>query len=240
MPEYTISPDRYAAIDLKKGAHGSPDEGMCLMEATAFLAGEQHSDRPRCVSPVLGEFGRGLNDCLPDGRRQQLTALIPSLPGTAQDGMDEARSCMALDWLIRTWLPTWLDLSPACREGAARVRDLGRVVDLVSAQRAGIVVREAADAAWDAAGAAAGAAAWTAAGAATRAAAWAAAGAAARAAAWTAARAATGAAAWDAAGAAARAATGAATGAALAPTVDTLQLSAIDLYAEMIKAPWTA
>ena len=209
MSEFTVNPDRMAAITLKQGAHNGPDDGMCLMEAVSFLTGEEFSDNPKCVSPVLGTFGRRLNDVLPNDRRQTLLALIPSLPGTAGDGFDEARSYMALDWLIRTYLPTWLELSPACREDAARVRELGRIVDMVSAERAGPVVRQAqstAAAAGDAARAAAGDAAWDAA--------WAAA--------WDAARAA----AWDAAGD------------ALQPTVDELQFSAIDLYAEMIKAPW--
>jgi hypothetical protein len=219
------------------------------MELTALFAGEKFSDNPQCVSPVLGVFGRNLNDVLPDALRQELKTLIPSLPGTAGDGMDERRGYMALDWLIRTWLPAWLDLVPATREDARQLRDLGRIVDLVAAERAGPVVRQsqknaaaARDAAWaaawaaagDAAGAAARAAAGDAAGAAARAAAGDAAGdaagAAARDAAWAAAGDAAGDAAWAAAWAAARA--------ALAPTVEELQRSAIDLYRDMIKAPW--
>jgi hypothetical protein len=237
MTDYLIDPDRMAAITLEKGAHRRRVDGMCLMEAVAFLTSEQHTDRPVCVSPVLGEFGRGLNDVLPDDRRQALLAFIPSLPGTAGDGFDEARSYMALDWLIRTWLPAWLDLSPACREDAARVRELGSIVDLVSAERAVPVVHKAGetaaaarDAARDAAWAAARDAAWAAA----RDAAWAAARDAARDAAWDAARDA----ARDAAGDAAWAAARDAAGDVLQPTVDELQFSVIDLYAEMIKSPW--
>ena len=241
MSDLIIDPARLPEITLTAGSHRTRDEGLCLMEAVAFLAGEKHTDQPKCVSPVLAAMWRGLNDCLPTPRRQELLALIPSLPGTADDGHDEARSYMALDWLIRTWLPTWLDLVPACREDAARVRDLGRIVDQVSAERAGPVVREAGKtsaAAWAAAGAAAGAVAW--------AVAWAAAGAAAGAVAWAAARDAAGAAARGAAGAAARDAAGDAAGAAagaaardvLAPTVEALQESAVTLYAEMITAPW--
>ena len=173
----TIDAAKLTGITLAKGGHETPDEGLCLLEAVAFLAGERHSDHPVCTSRVLGEMGRGLNDVLPDELRQQLVPLIPGLPGTADDGHDEARSYLALDWLIRTWLPAWLDLSPACWEDAAAVRELGRIVDLASAERAGPVVRQAgqtAAAAGDAAGAA-GAAAGDAAGAAgavARAAAW--------------------------------------------------------------------
>ena len=240
MTELTIDPERFAAIDLKKGAHGSPDQGMCLMEAVAFLAREQHSDHPKCVSPILGTFGRNLNDVLPDDLRQELKALIPSLPGTANDGMDETRGYMALDWLIRTWLPAWLDLVPSCREDATRLRELGRIVDMVAAERAGPVVRQAQKKS-AAAGDAARAAAWDAARAAAGDAAWAAAGDAAGDAAGAAAWAAAGDAAWAAAGDAARAAAGAAARAAaravLQPTVTDLQRSAIELYRDMIKSP---
>ena len=230
--------DAYYLTPLVKGAHNNPDDGLCLLELTAMFAREQHSDHPKCVSPVLGAFGRNLNDVLPDDLRQELKGLIPSLPGTANDGMDERRGYMALDWLIRTWLPTWLDLVPACREDARKIRELGRIVDLVSAERAGPVVRAgkvnaaaAGDVAWAAARAAAWAAAGDAAWDAARDAARAAARDAARAAAWDAARAAAWAAAWAAAGAAARDAARD----ALKPTVTRLQESAIELYAEMIK-----
>ena len=179
MSEITIDPERYTNIILQKGAHSSFDQGACLMEAAAFLANEQFSDHPKCVSPVLGTFGRNLNDVLPDDLRQHLIPLIPSLLGTADDGADETRSYMALDWLIRTWLPTWLDLVPATREDARNLRELGRIVDLVAAERAGPVVRRS-----------------------------------------------------QVNAAAARAAAGD----VLAPTVTTLQMSAIELYAEMVKA----
>ena len=172
-----IDKTKMAGLTLKKGGHRSPDAGLCLMEAVAYVCGIDHTDHPACVAPVLGEMGRSLNDVLPDDLRQQLVPLVPDLPGTAGDGHDEERSYTALDWLIRTWLPTWLELSPTCREVAAKVRELGRIVDLASAERAGPVVRNAQETA-----VAAGAAAWDAARDAARAAA--------RGAAWDAARAA--------------------------------------------------
>jgi hypothetical protein len=143
---------------LDQGAHDSRDDGVCLLEAVAWWVDQDHSDSPPCVSPVLRTFGTKLNDVLPDGRRQQLKPLIPLLPGTAGDGLDETRSYMALDWLIRTWTPAWLDLAGLAAEATA-LRDLRRIVDLVAAQQAGPVVRnaqEAGAAAWAAARAAAG------------------------------------------------------------------------------------
>ena len=99
------------AITLDKGAHDGPDDGMCLLEAVSFVRGETFTDHPKCVSPVLAEFGRNLNDVLPDDTRQQLVPFIPLLPGTAGDGLDETRGYLALDWLIRVYTPTWLELA---------------------------------------------------------------------------------------------------------------------------------
>jgi hypothetical protein len=207
MPDFDLD-----TLTLAKGGHQTRDQGVCLMEAAAWLAGQPHTDHPPCVSPVLGMFGRNLNDVLLDDTRQLLKPYIRPMLGTAGDGNDEARSYLALDWLIRTYLPAWLDLAGLAEAGA--VRGLASVTDLEAARAAGPVVRAAAvkaaaagaaawDAARDAAWAAARDAAWDAARDAARdaagAAAWAAAGDAAWAAAGDAAWAAAGAAAWDAA-----------------------------------------
>ncbi len=72
-------------ITLAKGAHSNPEEGMCLLEAASFVAGEAFSDTPQCVSPVLGSFGRSLNDVLPTAKRQELVPLIPRIIGTRGD-----------------------------------------------------------------------------------------------------------------------------------------------------------
>ena len=204
----TTSPEPASAgpaVWLAKGTHTSPDEGMCLLELVAYEQGLPHSDRPACVSPVLAGMGRDLNDLLPDEPRQRLLPIRHLLPGTAGDGHDEARSYLALDWLIRHWLPAWLDLTPQLRPHAEALRALPPVCNTASARQARGLV--------DAARAAAGAAAWDAA--------------------WDAARAAAEAAAEAAAWPAARAAH--ASGVDLQPTIDELQLSAIELYARMAR-----
>ena len=198
-----------STITLTSGGHRSIDSGACLLEAASYLAGEPWSDHPTCVSPVLGAYGRSLNDVLPDDLRQTLKPYIPRLLNTAGDGQDERRSYMALDWLVRVYTPTWMRLVPALCDQAALLESAHEVVDLNTAAEIGVIVREAASqsaAAWDAAWDAARAAAGDAAGAAARAAAW------------------------DAARAAARDAAGA----ALAPTVLTLQQSAIALMDRLI------
>lgn len=169
-------------ITLAKGGHINPEAGLCLLEAVAYVAGEPHGDHPTCTSPVLGRFGRNLNDVLPDDKRQKLRDHIPAMIGTAGDGLDEARSYIALDWLIRVYLPTFLALHEKTREHATAAQSLAPIVDMATAKAAGRVVGAAS--------------------------------AAARAAAWDAARAA----AWD----------------FLAPTVSTLQDSAIELMPRII------
>lgn len=244
-----VMPDRLAllpSIHLAKGAHeatGAEIPDACVMEIASWLAGEPWSDQTTCVSTILGGFARSLNDALPDDTRQQLAPLAPRLIGTAGDGLDETRGYMALDWLIRTYAPAWLDLANLSEEAAA-LRSLRRIVDLAAAKAAGSVVRvgqakAAADwaADWDAARAADWDAARDAARGAARDAAgyaaWAAAGYAARAAAGDAA----GNAAAKAAGYAARAA-GNAAGDTLKPTITQLQQSAIDLFDRMIDGRW--
>jgi len=224
-------------LTLAFGGHEDRSNGLCLLEAVAWFAGEPHTDHPACVSPVLGAFGRSLNDILPDEKRQQLRPYITLLPGTAGDDLDQVRGYLALDWLIRIWTPAWLDLAGLSEEARA-LRDLRQIADRAaarSARPAVLAARDKAAAAGDDAGDAAGAAAWAAAGAA--------AGAAARDDAWDDAWDAARAAAWDAAWAAARAAAGAAAFAAafaaardaLAPTVNQLQDSAITLFGTMIR-----
>ena len=183
-----------STITLTSGKHNNRDDGLCIMEAVAWWAEETHTDHPACVSPILGTFGRNFNDVLPDSKRQELKPLIPLLAGTAGDGMDTARSYLALDWLIRTYTPAWLDLAGLSEE-AETLRDFRRIVNNAAAKEAVPVVQRArnkANAAWNAARDAAWNAAWDAV--------WNAAGDAARDAVRNAARAAV----WSAAGAAAR------------------------------------
>lgn len=151
-----------ATIRLTYGAHNTPSEGLSLLEAVAYMAGEPHSDHPACVSPVLGAFGRRLNDALGDDKRQQLTTLIERLPGTAGDGLDETRGYMALDWMIRVYTQTWLEAA-GLTDAGVYLRELPPVVDVQSARVAGEKVRRAREEA-RAAGDAAGVAAWDAAG----------------------------------------------------------------------------
>jgi hypothetical protein len=93
------------------GTHATPEDGRCAMEWVSFLAGKPHGDDPACVSPVLRAYCTTLNDSLDDGPRQLLRPYLTRTIGTACDGLDEERSWMAMDWLIRTYAPTWLGVA---------------------------------------------------------------------------------------------------------------------------------
>jgi len=216
-----------ANIVLKQGSHRARKDGMCAMEAAAYVAGEKHSDHPACVCPVIGAFMRSRNDNLPDdeSRTRLLLPLIPKIIGTrATPEVERARAYMALDWLARECAPAWLDAA-GLSEHAAALRALAPIMDKESAKAS----QETLDAARAAAWAAACDAAWDAAGYAAWDAAWAAASAAAVDAAVDAA--------WNAACDAAWNATRNATRAAAtrdpAPTAELLQASAVHLVERM-------
>jgi hypothetical protein len=232
--------EEVASRGLKRGAHSDPVEGMCAMEAAAYVAGEPWSDNPQCVSPVIAAFLRNWNDSLPSADRDRLIPpdLIALTIGTrGSDALEHRRSLMAADWLVRTHTVAWLRLAnlDAQADALAALPEITRMEQVPSIRGPLEAARRDADAARAAARAAAGDAArdaaWDAARDAAWDAAWDAAGDAARAAAWDAARAA----AWDAAGDAA----GDAARAAVKLTTVSLQASAGDLIRRMCKLTGT-
>lgn len=93
---------------LAYGTHADPNDGRCAMEWVSHLAGEPHSDHPRCVSPVLRALFIALNDGLEHASRQRLRPYLARTIGTSDDGLDDARSWLAMDWLIRVYAPAWI------------------------------------------------------------------------------------------------------------------------------------
>ena len=204
-------------LELEHGSHKTRDDGLCIMEAVAWLAEEQHSDQPKCASPVIRNFAMGLNDAWNDEQRQKLIPYAKLIVNTA-NGLDDQRALMAFDWLVRAYLPAWLHLAGLTERADQLANepvfsDWSMLGELTTAQLS--PARKEADAA----GAAAGDAAWDVAEAAAQAAAWDVAEDAARAAAGAAAEDA----AWDVAGA------------VLQPTVTQLQNSALDLLDRMCR-----
>src|SRR6185312_7529546 len=113
----TSSAPNLALLDklgpLKSGAHKGPDDGACIMEAVAYVAGEKWSDAPKCACPVISAFLRAWNDALPDDERDTLLRpLIPQLINTkGSKALERRRALMAADWLVRVHTPAWLRLA---------------------------------------------------------------------------------------------------------------------------------
>jgi hypothetical protein len=63
---------------LAHGSHADPKQGACVMEMVAFLAGEPHTDQPKCVMPVLRNLGINVNDFVSDDNRNRIALLIPA------------------------------------------------------------------------------------------------------------------------------------------------------------------
>jgi len=174
---------------LAYGTHATPEEGRCAMEWVSLLAGEPHGDEPTCVSPVVRAFCISLNDSLDDEPRQLLRPYLTRTIGTADDGLDEKRAWMAMDWMIRDYAPAWISAAglPGLSETLEQLDPIMSPADLPQALRALSSARRQTRDAWTAGMGPARLASWapwTAGRAAAREAAWRSAGAAA----WAAAR----------------------------------------------------
>lgn len=106
--------DKLEEISLTRGSH-SPDSQFCVMEAVAFVAGEDWSDHPKCACPVISAFLRSWNDTLPTDadRDRLLKPLILKLIGTRNKKLKEKRALMVADWFVRVHTPALLQLSGA-------------------------------------------------------------------------------------------------------------------------------
>lgn len=127
-----------STLTLKHGAHSSREEGMCAMEAVAWLANEPHSDSPACTCPVLASVVRKWNDSLPDADRTRLLRpLLPKLIGTRAQSDDVLlrRMYIAVDWQIRTYAPAFLRLG-GFKDHANALEALSPIVDDASLKAA--------------------------------------------------------------------------------------------------------
>jgi hypothetical protein len=106
----TINQKRWEKIQrlpLLRGNH-KPDSQFCVMEAAAFIAGEEWTDHPESVPPTIGAFLRCWNDVLPTDadRDRLLKPFIPRVIGLpADDKIEEKRAVLLGDWVLRTAIP---------------------------------------------------------------------------------------------------------------------------------------
>ena len=86
-------------VRLAPGRHDSPREGVCVIELASLLAGEEFSDRPRCVCVVLASFLRGWNDRAPHAKRQRLAPYAARVVGSrASRRVTIERRDRCLEW----------------------------------------------------------------------------------------------------------------------------------------------
>jgi hypothetical protein len=84
---------------LSRGKHHSPDEGACVMELASMLAGEEFSDHPASVCPVIGALLRAHNDSIDEEHRQDLYAYASKVVGSRSRGpVQNARAARLSEW----------------------------------------------------------------------------------------------------------------------------------------------
>jgi hypothetical protein len=126
---------------LLSGSHKEREQGVCVMEAVAWLAGEPHSDRPTCACPVIAAFARGLNDNLDETDRQRLREFIPALvKSKASKAVRIRRGFVAADHAVRIIAPLALDAVKR-PDLAKRLRDCSPIFDKATAIAARDVAR---------------------------------------------------------------------------------------------------
>ncbi len=89
----------HQTIKLSKGKHTSPEHGACVMELASMLAGEQFTDHPASVCPVIGSFLRSYNDAIDDSRRQSLYEYASKVVGSrGAAGVQQVRAARLAAW----------------------------------------------------------------------------------------------------------------------------------------------
>ncbi len=89
----------HQTIKLSKGKHRSPEDGACVMELASMLAGEQFTDHPASVCPVISALLRSYNDSIDDRRRQDLYAYAAKVVGSrASLAVERARAERLTAW----------------------------------------------------------------------------------------------------------------------------------------------
>jgi hypothetical protein len=131
-------------LTLSFGSHKTREKGMCLMEAVALLAGEEHSDFPECACPVLAAYARGINDRMgrgPEGdalRNKYLLPLAEKLIGTrSTPEVEIKRAFFFADRAVRLFAPLALETA-RCTERAETLRALPEIVDRQTANHAAL------------------------------------------------------------------------------------------------------
>ena len=157
---------------IHKGAHQHREEGMCVMELVAYLAGEPHTATPACACPIMTRVAQVLNDGAPNDetRTRVLRPYVGRLAASRADPHIEARRVWALvDLSVRTIAADAMEMAdlPIPAATLRALAPIDTIARAKAARAAALVAAGAARVAWaswaaEAAEAAARAAAWAA------------------------------------------------------------------------------
>ena len=132
MSEYDIADSPIRLPDgISSGSHANPEDGLCVMECVARVAGEPHTDHPQCAGPLCTEVAIGLNDGMPDDatRTRLLGPLVWKLAGSrSTDEVELRRAYVLLDYTVRVFAPIAFDRLGETA-AAARLRALPQIRD---------------------------------------------------------------------------------------------------------------
>lgn len=133
-----------AEFYLSTGEHASPSEGMCAMEVVAFLAGDSHTDHPRCACPIISSFVRHINDNMPDEPRQKLLPYLPRLVDSVCEDYEQARHEYFAWQAVRVFAPAALRAQGYRRyaKSLENAADLYGAHDIAETIQRGIMAKE--------------------------------------------------------------------------------------------------
>lgn len=116
-------------FELARGSHHARADGVCLLEAVAWAAGEAHSDKPVSCCKTIILFGQSLNDLLPDRlRSKHLVPIIPLLVGTNDHYTNQVeRGLIAAEWAICKAAPVVLRATGFHRRAAELANSVPRL-----------------------------------------------------------------------------------------------------------------
>ncbi|CAM5677914.1 hypothetical protein [Streptomyces afghaniensis 772] [Streptomyces afghaniensis] len=123
-------------------AHLHPDDGACLMESAALLAGRGFTDSPAGTHPALAALARVVNDSVGDATRHALWPLAAELADAR--ALDRAYAPL----LVGTVVDAARVLRPASRRLARHGRACRRRSEKLAHLRAGGMPSRVADLLW--------------------------------------------------------------------------------------------
>jgi hypothetical protein len=101
-------------FELVRGFTRDPSHGACLLTAVSWLVDGKLTDRPKCVCPLLAQFGRHANDILYRNDRQRLKAFVYRLAHSRDASAIERRAHIIVDGIMHGILDE-------CPRGLARL-----------------------------------------------------------------------------------------------------------------------